>query len=132
MCRLSIDKTVLKQMTGRTLGNSANWLYSHLVENHTKEWISRCLLYLETLNKLEVAGVQFTPPPLPPKMLPVPTSGWLLSTYAREIFSQMEDLQAGVTSIFGSILKMASTKKVCLSRCTLHLLMKLISTSTDE
>ncbi|MEQ2281716.1 hypothetical protein AMECASPLE_033318 [Ameca splendens] len=36
----------------------------------------------------------------------------LLSTYARETFSRMEELQASVTSVFGSILKMDSTKKV--------------------
>ncbi|XP_047220665.1 uncharacterized protein LOC124867966 isoform X2 [Girardinichthys multiradiatus] len=84
--RLSCDKKVLSQMKGRTLGNSANRLHSFLVENHTEEWMTR--------------------------MQPVPTSRWLLFTYARETFSRMEELQASVTSVFGSILKMDSTKKV--------------------
>ncbi|XP_013875809.1 uncharacterized protein LOC106525951, partial [Austrofundulus limnaeus] len=110
--RLSCDRKVLGQMKGRTLGNSANRLRSFLVESHTEEWMSRCLLYLETINKFQVAGVRLAPPPHPPTMQPVPTSGWLLSTYARETFTRLDELQAGVTSIFGSILKMDSTKKV--------------------
>ncbi|XP_047203981.1 uncharacterized protein LOC124857001 [Girardinichthys multiradiatus] len=110
--RLSCDKKVLSQMKGRTLGNSANRLHSFLVKNHTEEWMSRCLLYLETCGKFQVAGVHLAPTAHPLRMQPVPTSGWLLSAYARETFSQMEELQASVTSIFGSILKMESTKKV--------------------
>ncbi|MEQ2246420.1 hypothetical protein ILYODFUR_038301, partial [Ilyodon furcidens] len=110
--RLACDKKVLSQMKGRTLGNSANRLRSFLVENHTEEWMTRCLLYLETCGKFQVAGVHLAPTAHPPRMQPVPTSGWLLSTYARETFSRMEELQASVTSVFGSILKMDSTKKV--------------------
>ncbi|XP_047220673.1 uncharacterized protein LOC124869130 isoform X3 [Girardinichthys multiradiatus] len=110
--RLSCDKKVLSQMKGRTLGNSANRLHSFLVENHTEEWMTRCLLYLETCGKFQVAGIHLAPTAHPPRMQPVPTSRWLLFTYARETFSRMEELQASVTSVFGSILKMDSTKKV--------------------
>ncbi|MEQ2197439.1 hypothetical protein XENOCAPTIV_029492 [Xenoophorus captivus] len=129
--RLSCDKKVLSQMKGRTLGNSANRLHSFLVENHTEEWMTRCLLYLETCGKFQVAGVHLAPTAHPPRMQPVPTSGWLLSTYARETFSRMEELQASVTSVFGSILKKDSTKKVSLTPCSLHSQMKLMSTFTD-
>ncbi|MED6263441.1 hypothetical protein CHARACLAT_004625 [Characodon lateralis] len=110
--RLSCDKKVLSQMKGRTLGNSANRLHSFLVKNHTEEWMSRCLQYLETCGTFQVAGVHLAPTAHPLRMQPVPTSSWLLSAYAREAFSRMEELQASVTSIFGSILKMESTKKV--------------------
>ncbi|MEQ2213555.1 hypothetical protein XENOCAPTIV_016867 [Xenoophorus captivus] len=99
-------------MKGRTLGNNANQLHSFLVENHTEEWMTRCLLYLETCGKFQVAGAHLAPTAHPRRMQPVPTSSWLLSTYARETFSRMEELQASVTSVFGSILKMDSTKKV--------------------
>ncbi|MEQ2162429.1 hypothetical protein GOODEAATRI_019699, partial [Goodea atripinnis] len=109
---LSCDKKVVSQMKGQTLSNSTNRLHSFLVENHTEEWMTRCLLYLETCGKFQVAGVHLAPTAHPSRMQPVPTSGWLLSTYARETFSRMEELQASVTSVFGSILKMDSTKKV--------------------
>ncbi|MEQ2219729.1 hypothetical protein XENOCAPTIV_022681, partial [Xenoophorus captivus] len=82
--RLSSDKKVLSQLKGRMLGNGTNRLHSFLVENHTEEWMTRCLLDLETCGKFQVAGT----------------------------FSRTEELQASVTSVFGSILKMDSTKKV--------------------
>ena len=99
-------------MKGRTLGNSASRLHSHLVEQHTAEWMRRSIHYLNTCRKFVVAGVQMPPPQPPPQMVPVPSSSWLLSTYARESFTRIEQLKAKVTSTFGSILKMGSTKKV--------------------
>ncbi|KAI4819925.1 hypothetical protein KUCAC02_027927 [Chaenocephalus aceratus] len=106
------DLQVLAQMKGRTLGNSASRLHSFLVEQHTAEWMRRSIHYLNTCRKLEVAGVQMPPPQPPPQMVPVPSSGWLLSTFVLESFTRIEELKAKVTSTFGSILKMGSTKKV--------------------
>ncbi|KAK1904844.1 DNA ligase [Dissostichus eleginoides] len=110
--RLSCDRRVLALMKGRTLGNSASRLHSFLVEQHTAEWMRRSIHYLHTCRRFEVAGVQMPRPQPPPQMVPVPSSGWLLSTYARESFTRIEELNAKVTSTFGSILKMGSTKKV--------------------
>ncbi|KAK5931582.1 hypothetical protein CesoFtcFv8_000136 [Champsocephalus esox] len=110
--RLSCDRKVLAQMKGRTLGNSASRLRSFLVEQHTAEWMRRSIHYLNTCRRLLVAGVQMPPPQPPPQMVPVPSSGWLLSTFVLESFTRIEELKAKVTSTFGSILKMGSTKKV--------------------
>ena len=38
---------------------------------------------------------------------------WLMSVYARDIFSRLPQLLATCTTIFGSVLKIDSTKKVC-------------------
>ncbi|KAI4795382.1 hypothetical protein KUCAC02_031462 [Chaenocephalus aceratus] len=84
-------------------------LHSFLVEQHTAEWMRRSIPYLHTCRRVEVAGVQMPPPQLPPQMVPVPSCGWLLSTYVLESFTRIEELKA--TSTFGSILKMDSTKK---------------------
>ncbi|KAI4795577.1 hypothetical protein KUCAC02_029801 [Chaenocephalus aceratus] len=110
--RLSCDRKVLAQMKGRTLGNSASRLRSFLVEQHTAEWMRRSIHYLNTCRRLLVAGVQMPPPQPPPQMVPVPSCGWLLSTFVLESFTRIEELKAKVTSTFGSILKMDSTKKV--------------------
>ena len=99
-------------MKGHTLGNSASRLHSYLVEQHTAEWMRRSIHYLNTCRRFEVAGVQMPPPQPPPQMVPVPSSGWLLSTFVLESFTRIEELKAKVTSTFGSILKMDSTKKV--------------------
>ncbi|KAK7139067.1 hypothetical protein R3I93_016250 [Phoxinus phoxinus] len=50
-----------------------------------------------------------TPPPQPP---PVPQYAWLLMVYCHDILSRLEDVKARVTSVFGTVLKMDSTKKV--------------------
>ncbi|XP_067117109.1 uncharacterized protein [Osmerus mordax] len=52
---------------------------------------------------------QFPPPPAMP---PVPTPVWLLTVYSMDVLSRLDEVKARVTSVFGSILKMDSTKKV--------------------
>ena len=41
------------------------------------------------------------------------TCSWLISVYARDILSQLPQLLATCTGVFGEILKINSTKKVC-------------------
>lgn len=48
----------------------------------------------------------------PPEPIHVPTSRWLLTVYSRDILSRLDHIKASITSTFGSILKMDSTKKV--------------------
>ena len=40
-------------------------------------------------------------------------SRWFLSVYARDILSRLPQLLATCTAIFGTVLKIDSTKKVC-------------------
>ncbi|XP_044023334.1 uncharacterized protein LOC122862134 isoform X2 [Siniperca chuatsi] len=110
--KISCDRKVLAQMKGRTLGNSVSRLRSFLVEQHTAEWMRRGTHYLHTCWNFKVPGVQMPRLPALPKMEPVPSNSWLLSTYTRDSFTRIEELRAKVTSTFGSILKMNSTKKV--------------------
>lgn len=99
-------------MRTRTLGNSANRLRSYLVEQHTEAWISCCIGFMGTYNRFLMPGVSTPPPPAVPDMDPVPTRQWILSAYAANSFTRLAEMRAKVTSIFGSILKMDSTKKV--------------------
>lgn len=48
----------------------------------------------------------------PPALKPVPKFKWLLSVYAIDIMNIMDFIKASITSTFGSILKMDSTKKI--------------------
>ena len=93
-------------MKERTLGNSASRLRAILVEQHTKEWMVRSMSYLSVLRKLQVSGQVSVPP-----MKPIPTVSWLISIYAREALGRLEEMKARVTSIFGDVLKLGSTKK---------------------
>ncbi|KAL1269402.1 hypothetical protein QQF64_031691 [Cirrhinus molitorella] len=47
-----------------------------------------------------------------PQMVPVPCPSWLLSVYAKDVLTRLPELKARVTSVYGTILKMDSTKKV--------------------
>ena len=48
------------------------------------------------------------PPPLPT----LPKAGWLLTVSCREVLSWLEEVKAYITSTFGGLLKIDSTKKV--------------------
>ncbi|XP_068424141.1 uncharacterized protein [Clinocottus analis] len=104
---------VLVQLRSRTLGNSANQLFNTLREQHSEAWMRRGIRYLgicEQFLALCSARGQ-TPPPLPP-MPPLPSPVWLLTVYSYDVLSRLDEYKARITSTFGSILKMDSTKKV--------------------
>ncbi|MEQ2289570.1 hypothetical protein AMECASPLE_034493 [Ameca splendens] len=50
--------------------------------------------------------------PEPPQLDVVPSCKWLLSVYSQDILAKLEDIKAHITSTYGSILKMDSTKKI--------------------
>ncbi|XP_064857297.1 uncharacterized protein LOC135560118 isoform X2 [Oncorhynchus nerka] len=78
---------------------------------------------LEVLNQLDTSHRSMFPAILtyrlscdlkvvtPPPFLDVPSAQWLLTVHGYDVLFQLEDFKARVTSIFGSILKMDSTKK---------------------
>ncbi|RXN02785.1 hypothetical protein ROHU_001849 [Labeo rohita] len=47
----------------------------------------------------------------PPAMLPVPKHRWLMQVYAQDVLQRLEEIKATITSQFGRVLKMDSTKK---------------------
>lgn len=48
----------------------------------------------------------------PPAMLPVPKHRWLMQVYAQDVLQRLDEVKASITSLFGRVLKMDSTKKV--------------------
>nr|XP_046166284.1 uncharacterized protein LOC124002687 isoform X4 [Oncorhynchus gorbuscha] len=108
---LSCDLRVVRMLRSRTLGNSASQTYSKLCESHSESWMRRCIQYLGECKQFLALGIgrQFTDPP---EMPPVPSPVWLLTVYSHDVLSRLDEVKARVTSVFGSILKMDSTKKV--------------------
>lgn len=98
----------------RSRGNSATQHYNKIRELHTESWMRKTIRYLSVMKPFRRAGVVADVQP-PPPMRPVPLPGWLLTVYGHDILSRLQDAKARVTSIFGKILKMDSTKKV--SQC---------------
>ncbi|CAL8276692.1 unnamed protein product [Merluccius merluccius] len=76
--KLSCDRAVIGQMKERTLGNNASRLCAFLVEQHTREWMARSMLYLSVLHKLRAPGAAVA---ALPTMHPVPTVLWLINVY---------------------------------------------------
>ena len=48
----------------------------------------------------------------PPAFKRLPTATWFLAAYVRDVYARIKELKAAATSIYGTILKIDSTKKV--------------------
>uniref|UniRef100_A0AAV2MP77 DUF6729 domain-containing protein n=1 Tax=Knipowitschia caucasica TaxID=637954 RepID=A0AAV2MP77_KNICA len=111
--RYSCDYRVVIMMRERTRGNSVTQLHKKLQEQHTSAWSRRTLKYLTVCEPFTDSSI--TEPPVfsaPPPLPPIPKPKWLLSVYARDVLSRLPEVKAKITSVFGSVLKMDSTKKV--------------------
>ena len=69
-------------------------------------YTGNCVAFLQRPGLLPVTF------PEPPERAAVPSCRWLLSVYSQDILTRLEDIKANITSTYGSILKMDSTKKV--------------------
>ena len=49
---------------------------------------------------------------VPPKFVMIPTAQWLLTAYVQNIMPRLDEMKSSITSTFGSIIKMDSTKMV--------------------
>ncbi|XP_030589839.1 uncharacterized protein LOC115783243 [Archocentrus centrarchus] len=110
--KLSCDQRVIAQLRSRALGNSANLLYNTLQEQHSESWMRRAIQYLGVCEQfLALSNLRGQFPP-PPPMPPVPSPVCLLTVYGYDVLTRLHENKARITSTFGSILKMDSTKKV--------------------
>ena len=95
-----------------TLGNIPARLVKQLKENHGEEWLNQLAHYLgECADFVDQPSLFPVVCQEPPDPIDIPTSRWLLTVYSRDIFSRLDHIKASITSTFGSILKMDSTKK---------------------
>ena len=95
------------------MGNSATQLYRKLQEQHSEAWMQRVLQYLSACEPFTRSSVVRPPAFAEPPLLPaLPKPKWLLAVYARDVLGRLGEVKAKITSIFGSVLKMDSTKKV--------------------
>lgn len=104
---------VIRLLRERTLGNSSTRLVKQLKENHGEEWLNCLAHYLgecaEFVDRPSLFPVICQEPPEP---IAIPTSRWILSVYAKDILSRLDHIKACITSTYGSIIKLDSTKKV--------------------
>ena len=104
---------MIRLLRERGLGNSPTRVLKQLRENHTEEWLHRVARYTtECVDFLQRPGLVPMTFPEPPEPAVVPSCKWLLSVYSQDILTRLEEIKARITSTYGTILKMDSTKKV--------------------
>ncbi|XP_071962853.1 uncharacterized protein [Antedon mediterranea] len=113
---LACDNRVLQLLKYRGLGNSPSQLRQQVLEQHTRRWNERVALYLENCKKFcgsrddyVIAASKFDEVS---KMIPVPSVQWFLTIYCNEVMGRIDELKASITSTFGRVLKIDSTKRI--------------------
>jgi len=114
--KLACDMAVVRLLRQRGLGNSSSQVQKKLEEQHSEIWLQKVVQFLtdcQSFRKGITAGlvmpVSFEHPPA---MLPVPKHRWLMQVYAQDVLQRLDEVKASITSLFGRVLKMDSTKKV--------------------
>ncbi|XP_072219001.1 uncharacterized protein [Leuresthes tenuis] len=111
--KFACDVRVIRFLREGALGNSPTRLVRQLRENHSEEWLKRLCRYLGACSDFAARPshfpVRFQDPPEP---VDVPSHRWMLAVYGRDILGRLDHIKASITSTFGSILKMDSTKKI--------------------
>lgn len=114
--KFACDISVVAMMRSRTLGNSPTALCNNVRELHTDEWMRLSLCYLtdcqrhkKKLDSLKLSPCSYNPSP--PFKSP-PTPKWFLAIYIRDVWARLPWLKASATSVYGTVLKIDSTKKI--------------------
>lgn len=91
-------------------------LQKQILEHHSKVHMQRVLWFLQAREPFhlqvlrDMFSIQRPEVPLL-ELVPVPKAPWFLAVYVRDVMSRLDELNARITSTFGSILKLDSTKR---------------------
>ncbi|XP_014667376.1 PREDICTED: uncharacterized protein LOC106808959 [Priapulus caudatus] len=115
--RNACDVRVIALMRQRTLGNSATALQQRLEEAHSDAWLRNACHYLADCKAFKDAQDRHLLCSMPafqdpPTARPVPKAAWLLRVYCSDVMRRIDEVKASITSTYGRVLKMDSTKKV--------------------
>ena len=114
--KYACDVKVIRLLRTRGAGNSSTQLFRKLEEEHEEAWLGRCAQYLsdcQAFTRAQSRGIlTIRKPEEPPARTCVPKPSWLLTAYCQDVLSRMEEVKAQITSTFGKVLKIDSTKKV--------------------
>ena len=119
--RYSCGLRVVGLLRQGTLGNSSTKVCNQVKEQHSEFYMKRLLRFLKARVPFHVkaaASGLFTiaaPNKELPPITPVPKGPWFLAVYVTDVLSRLDEVKAKITSTFGSVLKMESTKKVIAS-----------------
>ncbi|XP_053384278.1 uncharacterized protein LOC123536813 [Mercenaria mercenaria] len=114
--RFACDISVITLLRQRGLGNSASQLQIKLEEQHSEKWLqktihylSACRVYKQASKKGLITSVFFQDPPT---RIAVPKYKWFQLVYCQDVMRRADEVKAAITSTFGTVLKIDSTKKI--------------------
>ncbi len=115
--QLALDRKCVNFLRPRTSGNSSSYLQSAVEEVHSEKWARRTIQYLSDceFHLKKVALVQSATAPAffaPTPFRPLPLAQWFETVHSNDILCHLEEMKGVITSTYGRILKMDSTKKV--------------------
>jgi len=122
---LALDRKCVTLLRPRTAGNSSSYLQQAFQEAHSEEWARRSCDYFtdcEIHKRSCLKQSQAVYPP-PPPFSPLPLAQWFETVHANDVVSHLDELKGVITSTFGRILKLDSTKKVIVNLYKLELIM---------
>ncbi|KAG5281168.1 hypothetical protein AALO_G00068160 [Alosa alosa] len=113
---LGCDMQVVRQLRLRGPGKSIGQFQTQLEEQHTEAWLQKQVHFRTDFRRLMQAVVSGLKAPVMlgdlPTMLPVPKNRWLMQAYSQDVLSRLKETKASITSQFGRMLKMDSTKRI--------------------
>ncbi|KAF4070239.1 hypothetical protein AMELA_G00292060 [Ameiurus melas] len=113
--QLALDRKCVTLLKPRTVGNSSSYLQQAIHELHSEEWARRSINYLsdcELHKKRNALTKSQTIYQRPPPFCPLPLAQWFETVHANEILGHLDELKGVITSTYGRILKLDSTKKI--------------------
>ncbi|XP_071827729.1 uncharacterized protein [Apostichopus japonicus] len=118
--RYSCDMKVVRLLRERTLGNSSTKVQKQILEQHSEVYLQRVLQFLQAREpfhtKAEKGMLKITAPAKNiPFMQPVPAAPWFLAVFVRDVMTRLDEVKAKITSTYGTVLKLDSTKKVSIT-----------------
>ncbi|KAI8493172.1 hypothetical protein Bbelb_291760 [Branchiostoma belcheri] len=111
----ALDNKCVTLMKPRTLGNSSSYIHQAMEECHSEAWAKKCLQYLSDcevhMRSAALTGLSTTYAE-PPGFRPLPLAQWFETAHTGEIMNHQAEMKGVITSTYGRILKLDSTKKI--------------------
>ena len=114
--KFACDISIATLMRARTLGNSTSAMQNNIRELHSEAWCRRLLWYLADCDRhrlgrerLHMSACEYEEAP---GFSSFPNVKWFLACYVKDVWTRLPLLKASMTSVYGNVLKIDSTKKV--------------------
>lgn len=114
--KYACDLKIVRLLRQIGLGNSSSAVMKQVREQHGESYLNNLQMHLSHCRDFKTsaergffAPIQFSEPP---PAAAVPTHCWLMKVYQIDVLNRVDYIKAHMTSQFGTVLKMDSTKKI--------------------